>query len=217
MKYRWSSQRVISNSKIVKSSFIWLIIVPFAAKALSKLDDVIELTIFGGVFKFSTVLPFSWQLLFFAACFFTLAGIIYSIYCPEIVKFYKNYSQFEADGKTRKQINHAFKAITWDDPKSEFHEAYISDVEQFLRSYHKYSMENYRRDENEKEHRKLILFERSDLWTGDTNDAFYFVYSVSDMLRQGFIVASLALYICGFACILAIAIENIYYVAKTFG
>jgi hypothetical protein len=66
---KWTSQISLANSKIIKSSYIWLLIVPLAARALSSIDKVINLTMFGATLEISTALPFSWQLLFIAAFF----------------------------------------------------------------------------------------------------------------------------------------------------
>jgi len=212
MKLRWSNQRAMANSKLVKSSAIWLIVVPFFAKGLASLDNVIELTIFNGTFKVSTVLPFSWQLLFFSACFFTLAGIIYSIYCPNIVKLYENFSQFEADGKSRLQINSALREVVWDTPKGEMSKVYAPAAIKYFKQYTGFSEDHiYNNIETSSQ-----LFENLEKNAGKNSNAFYFVYSLADFHNLKQIKISLTLYVLGYACIGVIAIQNVFYVIKTF-
>ncbi|QBZ83124.1 hypothetical protein GHNINEIG_01165 [Hydrogenovibrio crunogenus] len=214
MTLKWSSQRTIANSRIVKTSVIWLFIVPFVAKLLSTIDDVIQLTIFEGSISISTVLPFSWQLLFFAAISFTIAGIIYSIACPEIVKNYENHAQFESDGKTRLQINSALKDMAWDQSDKKFKEKYVSFVKKYLQTYSKlplqYSDENLNKD-------GVSLLENISDIEGKNSNAFYYVYELSDTHGQPWIWSSLIFYVVGFICFTIIGIQNILYVVETFG
>jgi len=211
MELKWSSQRAIANSKIVRSSVIWLIVVPFAAKGLSSLDDLVSLTIFNGVFEFSTVLPFSWQLLFFSACFFTLAGLVYSMFCPELVKSYENHTQFETDGKTRLQIYSALKKIVWNTSKGSINNADIPLVVKFFDLYGAHNTGVVISGED----KGFSLFEDLEQNRGKNSNAFDFVYSASDIHRQNLIRLSLGLYVSGFCCIAIIAGQNIGYVIVT--
>lgn len=86
---KWSNQRAFATSKIVKTSFVWLIIAPITAKLFSSINEILEVNFLDETIRVSTTLPFSWQILFFSASAFTIAGIIYSIFCPDIVKNYK--------------------------------------------------------------------------------------------------------------------------------
>ena len=212
MELKWSSQRAMANSRIVKSSAIWLFIVPFAAKGLTSLEDVIELTIFGGKFNISTVLPFSWQLLFFSACSFTLAGIIYSMYCPNIVKLYENFSQFDADGKSRLQINTALREMVWDTSNGEIFSAYAPVAMKYLRQYTSFKEKEIEGIKND----GYTMLEDLTKNEGKNSNAFYFVYLIADIYARKLICTSLCLYIVGFACIGIIAIQNIKYVVKSF-
>ena len=212
MELKWSNQRAMANSRIVKSSAIWLVIVPFAAKSLASLDDVIDLTIFSGKFHISTILPFSWQLLFFAACFFTLASIIYSVYCPNIIKLYENFSQFEADGKSRLQINSALREMVWDTSNGEAFPVYAPVAMKYLRQYTTFTEEEIKSIKNNG-HDMLEDLTKNQ---GENSNAFYFVYLIADIYGHKHIRNSLYLYIAGYACIGVIAIQNIVYVVKAF-
>lgn len=65
--YNWSTLKAIQNNKIVKSTYIWLFIVPLLAKILSKIDANLYLDIAGKVYEIDLALPFSWKLFFLSA------------------------------------------------------------------------------------------------------------------------------------------------------
>jgi len=214
MLIKWSSQRAIANSRIVKTSVIWLVIVPFAAKLLSSIDDVVNLTVFGASVSITTILPFSWQLLFFTSIFFSIAGLVYSIFCPVLVKKYESFTQFESDGKSRLQVNAALKEITWDKSTCKLKNNYIEDSRKYFTSYSDQYLPSLSDDELNA--RVCRLFDNVSVNEGKNSNAFYFVYSLSDTYGQKAIWFSLVFYMTGFACIGVIALQNICYVVKTF-
>ncbi|MDD9200867.1 hypothetical protein PVK61_16725, partial [Aliivibrio sp. S2MY1] len=132
---KWSLIRSIGDSKIVQSSFIWLLIVPISARLLSNVDDVINMTVFGSNVNLTTSLPFSWQLLFGAACFFTIANIIYNAFCPEIFRQYKNYSEFKEHGKTLLQVHSAMKVMVWCNRKPGVKPDYVKYLSSYFKNY----------------------------------------------------------------------------------
>lgn len=109
----WRTLKGIADSAAVKSSFIWLLVIPLLAKALEKINDNMQFNFFGNEIVITTTLPFSWQHLFWAACWFSVANIIYLLRCPELVKTYKTFTDFEADGKGQLQINAVLKSLAW--------------------------------------------------------------------------------------------------------
>jgi hypothetical protein len=213
MNFKWSSQRAIANSKVVRSSAVWLVVVPLSAKLLSSLDEVIDLTIFSGRVSIETILPFSWQLLFFAAVFFTIAGLVYSIFCPDLVKKYETHTEFNNDGKSRLQINYSLKSFTFDNSKGTLKSEYFESVRKYFSTYSKLS-----RSIDQKSLNKQIIsyVEAIDLNQGKNSDAFYFVHELADKHNQYFIMLSFFLYIAGFISIAIIGLQNVFYVIHTF-
>lgn len=212
MNLKWSNLFSIANSRVVKSSVIWLFVVPLCAKLLLQVEYPLTFLAFGQKQSISISLPFSWQLLFYAAIFFTIAGIIYSIYCPELVKKYKNYPQFEADGKTRLQINSALRDIVWCHNKNIFKSEYLTISNKYFRSFgpltpgdNEQSMVGFGVD----------CFDKVTNIRGLNSNAFYFVYDLSDKKYPFFIGVSLVLYVLGFISLGLIAIENNIYVIGT--
>lgn len=213
MQLKWGSQRAFAKSGIVKTSAIWLIVVPLAAKTLSSLDDVIDMTIFGGLVSVTTALPFAWQLLFIAAVCFTIAGIVFSVFCPEIIKKYNDFSQFESEGKTRLQINSALKAIAWNSSEKKFNKIYTDSVSNY---FYKYNETTPKYNDVMLNEKALSLLEDVSGNSGKNSNAFYHVYDLSNMHGQLFIWTSLVFYMAGFICIGIIALQNICYVYGTF-
>lgn len=211
----WESMRNLANSKIVKSSYIWLLVVPLAARLLSKIDDVIDLTIFGSNIKIATTLPFSWQLLFIAACFFTLANIIYSIFCPDLAKNYTNFSEFEAHGKTRMQVHSALKEMVWDNKKPGVKKEYVKTLSSYFHFYN----DEIELEEEFLDKKGVALFNdvSTGSITGKNSNAFYFVLNTANSHNSKAIWASAICYALGLIGIGVIAIQNICYVFNTFG
>jgi len=94
----WVELKRIAELRFIKSMYIWLFIVPITAKALSKLKETMDITVFGVQFELVTSLPFSWVFFYFSAFLFVLANAIYFWHCPKIVKETENYADFQSKG-----------------------------------------------------------------------------------------------------------------------
>jgi hypothetical protein len=215
VRVKWSYSRSLAESKVVKSSYVWLFIVPIAARMMSSLDDVIDLTIFGGSIQIATTLPFSWQLLFMAACFFTVANIIYSLFCPEIFKEYRSYSEFRDDSKTLLQIHSAIKNMVWSNKKPGVKSNYIK----HLSSYFKHYCASPNMEERDLDLNGRALFDNMELANraNISNNAFYFCQTLANEHNQPAVISTLLCYGVGLLFIGMIAIQNIAYVLQTFG
>ena len=99
----WEFISKYGKNTFVKNSYIYLIIVPFLAKLLSKLENPLKIILSGIEYKFDLSLPFSWILFYFAALAFTIGYIIFFIRAPNIIKENVNFSDF-SDAK--KNFNH---------------------------------------------------------------------------------------------------------------
>lgn len=212
---KWSYIRSLADSKIVRSSYIWLFIVPIVARVLSTLDDVIDLTVLGETIRLSATLPFSWQALFFAASFFTVANIVYSIFCPEIFKTYRSYREFHEDGKTLLQVHSEMRRMTWSNKKPGVKKKYIK----YLSSYFKHYCKQEKMDEGALDIKGRELFDdiSQGAYANVTSNAFYFAYKVANEYNQPAIWVSLTSYIVGLFFFSVIAVQNIIYVVQTYG
>ena len=104
----WSNLRSWGNNSLLKTSYIWLFLVPILAKALSNINS---LTIPWLKNPITLSLPFSWSLFYISAIFFSIAGGIYAITCPTIIRKYENFSLFKGNYETNEAI---FRKLTVD-------------------------------------------------------------------------------------------------------
>ena len=99
----WEFISNYAQNRFVKTSYIYLILVPLIAKSLSNLENPLRIILSGIEYKFDLTLPFSWVLFYFAAFCFTIGYIIYSVFAPPIVKENKDLSSFN---NAKKNFNH---------------------------------------------------------------------------------------------------------------
>lgn len=99
MRKKWSTLYGISQSTVLRTTWIWLIIVPLAAKLIAVLPD--EIVLLGVPVNLKDVsLPFSWKVFYFSTIAFTGATVIYALRCPRIIKRYPDFASFERSGQT---------------------------------------------------------------------------------------------------------------------
>lgn len=78
---------------------------------MEQFPDDLRFQIFGQALTFSWGLPFSWQALYLAALFFTLANVIYTIFCPAIIKNYDSFNDFMHKDGSSEAIKHLFEPL----------------------------------------------------------------------------------------------------------
>ena len=94
---KWDTLNALGKSRVLRSSYLWLIVVPIAAKALSSVENPIVLTGLGEGLVLSLTLPFSWKLFYFSSVSISVAGLIYSFRCPEIIRKFKSFGQYMSE------------------------------------------------------------------------------------------------------------------------
>lgn len=92
----WSSLRWLGDSRLLRTSFAWLVVVPMLARGVNALPAAL-------VQQF-TPLPFSWKAFYFAAVFTAIGNLIYLLRCPRIVRSYESFADFESEGKGAEQL-----------------------------------------------------------------------------------------------------------------
>ncbi|EMN7431516.1 MFS transporter permease [Vibrio parahaemolyticus] len=101
----WAVLKSVEDVKLVKSTYVWLVVVPIAVKLLSKLGDTVTITVAGQPLTFDLVLPFSWQLFYLSALSFVLGNVVFLCFAPSIAKEFRNYGDFRSQGKLRHDIS----------------------------------------------------------------------------------------------------------------
>ena len=100
----WSALKKTESNRIVRSMYLWLILVPIIAKLMSKFNGPLNLTFSGNIYQFDISLPFTWGIFFFSALSFTFANIVFIIFAPSIIKDNDDYSDFESAGKDKRHL-----------------------------------------------------------------------------------------------------------------
>lgn len=90
----WSTLKTKESSFVVRSSIFWLIATPIMAKLLEYTNSHLTFNLFEEKISISTVLPFSWSILFFCALSYAIARSIYEKRCPTLIRDYKNAADY---------------------------------------------------------------------------------------------------------------------------
>ncbi|TXY08862.1 hypothetical protein [Vibrio mimicus] len=107
----WSVLSGLGKSKFIRSFNLWFIAIPIVAKFLESFPESTAFVLLKEELGFTWALPFSWKALYFAALFFTLANIIYTIFCPAIIKNYDSFTDFMHKDGSSEAIKHLFEPL----------------------------------------------------------------------------------------------------------
>lgn len=129
----WKIYRGLGNSRLVKSSYAWLILVPLAAKFLSLMPEQIEFHLMGADIPLSMGLPFRWKLFYFMALSFAVGQAVYAIRCPYLIKNYRDFKQYSESHIGSADLSQWFLilAINWekvDATKAGFFSSFLQGV-----------------------------------------------------------------------------------------
>ncbi|MCK0746841.1 hypothetical protein, partial [Chromohalobacter nigrandesensis] len=86
------------------STYIWLIIVPVAAKAASGLNESLSFEAGGATHNVSLTLPFSWQIFFLSALMFAIGNILFIVVSPKFIQLYSDFGYFTRLGGRMDQL-----------------------------------------------------------------------------------------------------------------
>ncbi len=102
---KWNNFRTIPHTTTARSMYLWFVVVPIIAKALSKTNETVTFAFHNSEFTLHLRLPFSWQVFYFSALFFVAGNILFSIFCPKIIQDHASYKEFENAGRTRLHLH----------------------------------------------------------------------------------------------------------------
>lgn len=219
----WQKIRRVGVSRAAKTAPVWIALIPFLAKLLESLPSKVVVPLSGNELQFNLDIPFSWSMLFFASCLFTLGNMVYVFRCPNFVALYKDYAEFtESTGGSDLAIRDAFveqlqigKWLTDDLFKvDKCHvERYNLMAEFLLRFSDSYRIEKL---DTENFHEELA----SDL-SGDVQirehkipNAFAFVHNRAGKVRVYSRIACQLLYEAGFALLGWVFVTAVWYMMQ---
>jgi len=215
----WSSTTSLSKSKIVRSSYIWLFIVPLAAKFLSSLEDPMPVMLLGGIHNLELSLPFSWTYLFYAACAFSAANLLYAVFCPKILSEYKSFKEYHEQGRTPNEICTAYKQLMFDNNGKIRDEELRSQASKFSNEYGKRSAYTLKDDIEDK---AIIdaLSTPNFSFAGTAEipkEAFYLTQNLANDANPWALMFSFILYGVGLVFVSLIVVQNFNYVVNMTG
>lgn len=108
---KWSSLNKLGQSRLLRSSWIWLVIVPVVSRAMASVQSPLDFSRFVPGLRLDLTLPFSWHRFYISALLVAIAGGIYALRCPEIVKRFETYADFEADGRAIDYLNETIRKL----------------------------------------------------------------------------------------------------------
>ncbi len=103
----WSTLTKYGRSRLIRTSYVWLFAVPFLAQLLRGVDREFQLSILGNPISLTLDLPFSWKMFYFGAVAAAIASVVYSTFCPNIIRDYERYWELSREGKGSRHITRA--------------------------------------------------------------------------------------------------------------
>lgn len=91
----WNALRSVGNSKVVNSSFIWLIVIPPLSRFLEAIHAAIGI---------SPTLPLNFAAFYFSAFFFTIAAILFNFFCPQVIKTAPDFGTYKIGGFSQVEL-----------------------------------------------------------------------------------------------------------------
>ena len=92
----WKLLKSFNENKFVRTSYIYLLLVPILVNALNGINNTLNIVAFEESFVIHASLPFRWKYFFFAALFFTLGSLMYYFFAPLMIKQNKHFADFKS-------------------------------------------------------------------------------------------------------------------------
>ena len=204
---KWSSFKSLGSSRIIKSSYLWLFLVPAIAKSLETLEDTVTFTVFGASININMSLPFSWTMFYFSAIFFAAASILFNVFCPKGIKRYNNYEDWRSDGKSMTSMITAFisayrsKALMWPFVINN------KELKHFTRN-----VIEYNGTLDDIDNRTPVSLYKHDVPDKCWKSTFFYVYDTYDVSKLLIRLALFIFYLFGFGFFFLVLFDNFKYV-----
>lgn len=215
----WSVLKGLETNPIVKSAFIWFIIVPVCARIFGSLNDTLTFTYDEYEYVINLSLPFSWQIFFYSACAYAAGSLVVKLCCPSIIVDHNEYSSFQKSGQSWPQINGYLISLYYKNSKCEFQKKHRASLDAYLKFFHDWTAPTYKDKDKDKDiyinyDQDTLLFLQRVQAGENENQAFWYVYGSSNSyFLRGRIIASL-LYMVGFILFFIVVIQNVLFVNK---
>lgn len=196
--WTWDTIKGFGATKALKTSYVFLFLVPVVARALQSAPDTVHIPFSSKEIPIALELPFSWTVLFFSACLASLGNIIYAMMCPKLVKEFADYPEYresQRDGSHLRETVHMLALTARKGSLQEQIQA-VSDL------YQPAPVDLYSVEQAIEGPRQLAAKE------------FYFVRDSANLAKPLIRLAASLAYFGAFLCLAIIAIQNVYYVVS---
>ena len=158
--------------------------------------------------KLDLELPFSWQMFFWGAFFASIANLIYVFKCPDIIKMFENYSEFESSGRGKQQLLNIFEDIfcqSYYKKKRDF-----SPLSTFRYKFCEDRDLEFSLQDNERELSHLIS--NLNIKKDCLKNAFWYVYDFANQLEVVYRRICCISYVLSFSFFFWVLLQNIWFV-----
>lgn len=201
INWTWDTLKGFGSAQALKSSYVFLFVVPVVARALSRIPPHVTVPLWGKTFEIPTALPFSWVLLFACACLASIGNIMYVVACPRLVREFADFPSFTGAARSGVYLLGSVRELALVSPKASL----LQQLESVRDLYNDIPID-------------LHNLERTLQGVNQVSaEEFYFVRDAANLARPlPRLVASLA-YVGAFVCLSVIAIQNVTYVVEHYG
>jgi hypothetical protein len=105
--FRWEEYKQFFQITIFRYLVLWFSLVPIIAGMIENLPKKIDINMGGTILQIELSLPFTWQLLWMSSLFFAIAFSIYAIRCPNFIRKYNSYKDYQA-------FSHDVRWMSWE-------------------------------------------------------------------------------------------------------
>jgi hypothetical protein len=192
---KWSELRRMGTSRVFQSSYLWLVIVPLAAKTIQRFDLGVEL-------------PFSWRMFFLSALTTSVANVLYVWKAPAFVRRFENYAQYLAEGRTASEVSRWFESLL------QRHGRQLQGNEwKNVREYVKIADPSTTLDPKNLAD-AVSAIESVTMPDTVASRAFWQVYNLGDDLHRNYRATTAAAYGLGIVLFSLVMIQNVWFVVK---
>lgn len=101
----WRLISSVLRIKFFSRLYIWLFLVPVAARATQELPDILDVSnLLGPNALIVFEIPFNWLLLYVSAVLISISHLLYSVFCPKFIRAYDNPGEAVEKGLTAQAI-----------------------------------------------------------------------------------------------------------------
>lgn len=227
-KLTWEFVRNLGALRFSKASFIFLTIIPILLKATEKFVNPFVLYLNEKEYIFQLELPFNWFYLYFGAISISLGSLIFILFCPKIIKEFKDYGAYMITGKPDDYLLNYLKTFpeiekTWHKYKPEIIKGIKLEKSPYTRIEEIEENINHTINMEYPDGSKKTFFKKEKVFKGYTKNLKYYedrrklfnlIYESATRRFKLAIIFSQFFYYFGFLLIGVIFIQNLIYIVN---